>query len=169
MLNAHEMRQRWSADNNVALADATADNCAQKRYYTVEDFERKFDFEGCESIAFYEGQEVGDKFLMLTTGSGHITLPAGVLVVVKGGKAKCNSAGSIFGGGGIRAPPPSRVSDYAPSSADSGYSGSYAGGNSHPSPPRDRTTFNRAPGSTVSVSNCSIAPSDSASNIGARR
>ncbi|KAK4139540.1 uncharacterized protein C8A04DRAFT_32987 [Dichotomopilus funicola] len=169
MINAHELRQSWSVDNKLVLADGTADNCAnKKKYYTVENFEREFKFEKCKSITFYEGQEIGDKFLMSATGSGHIAVPAGVLLVVEGGKARCDSAGSIFGGGGIRAPPPSRVSDYAPSSADSGYSGSYAGGNSHPSPPRDRTTFNRAPGSTVSISNCSIAPSDSASNVGRR-
>lgn len=171
LLTPGNQRRRWSSGSNGTLGN-TADDCANGKAYTVENFEREFDFEGCTNITFYEGQERSEKFLMSTKGSGHMTLPAGVLVVVDGGKARCGSAGSIVGGGGIRAPPPSRVSGYAPSSADSGYSGSYAGGNSHRlSPPRDAASFSR-PSSNVNGGNfddnCSIAPSESVSSVGTR-
>lgn len=91
--------------------------------------------------------------ILLTQGSGHMSLPAGVQVVVQAGFAKCNSGrsatdGSTVIGAGARAPPPSRVAGYAQSSADSGYSGSVAARSNtvdsyRMSPPRDAATFMR--------------------------
>jgi hypothetical protein len=81
-----------------------------------------------------------------------MTLPAGVQVLVRSGYARCEPAASagdastVVGMGmraGARAPPPSRVSGYARSSADSSYS-TYP-----PRPPRDEPSFDRGgPGSS---------------------
>jgi hypothetical protein len=117
------------------------------REFPAANYEREFDFRGCRSIVFLHAERTGreEDVLLLTQGTGHMTLPAGVQVLVQSGYAKwepAGSAGSTVGGGmmGVRAPPSSRVSGYAPSSADSGYSGS--GVTSHrPSPPRDAATF----------------------------
>jgi hypothetical protein len=90
--------------------------------------------------------------ILLTQGSGHMSLPAGVQVVVQAGFAKCSSGrtatdGSTVIGAGARAPPPTRVEGYAQSSADSGYSGSAAARSNtesyRMSPPRDAATFMR--------------------------
>lgn len=132
-------------------------------------YEREFDFRGCRSIVFLHGERTGreEDVLLLTQGSGHMTLPAGVQVLVQSGYAKCEPAASGGGGStvvgrGVRAPPPSRVSGYARSSADSGYSGSgrsYAGsyaGSYRPSPPRDAASFNRGSAGSAYMSACDV-------------
>jgi hypothetical protein len=108
---------------------------------------------------FLHGERTGREtdVLLLTQGSGHMTLPAGVQVLVQSGYARCEAAesgddGSTVVGRGVRAPPPSRVSAYARSSADSAYSGATTrshmpSGNASSyrlSPPRDSASFSRA-------------------------
>jgi hypothetical protein len=81
--------------------------------YAAENYEREFDFRGCRSIVFLHGERTGSEedVLLLTQGSGHMTLPAGVQVLVQSGYAKWEPAGSAGSTvGGERAPPSSRVS-----------------------------------------------------------
>jgi len=93
-----------------------------------------------------------------------MTLPAGVMMLVDSGFCKWGPAASAGGGStvvgmGARAPPPSRASGYARSSADSGYSAqsrSQAGPSYRPSPPRDAASFSRGgPGSSY-MSACNV-------------
>lgn len=101
--------------------------------------------------------------LLLTQGSGHMTLPAGVQVLVQSGYAKCEpaafsaSGSTVVGSRGIRAPPPSRASGYARSSVGSAYSAATATRSSsyRPSPPRDAASFTRGPGSSY-MSACDV-------------
>jgi hypothetical protein len=69
---------------------------------------------------------------MLAQGTGHISLPPNVRVLVQGGYVRSSSSSAddimdgstVVGGSGARAPPPSQVSrsmSYARSSAGSGY------------------------------------------------
>jgi hypothetical protein len=133
-------RRRWSDKTNAVFG---ARDRHEYQEYAAENYEREFDFRGCRSIVFLHGERTGSEedVLLLTQGSGHMTLPAGVQVLVQSGYAKWEPAGSAGSTvGGVRAPPSSRVSGYAPSSADSGYSGS--GATSYrPSPPRDAASF----------------------------
>jgi hypothetical protein len=130
-------RRRWTDKTNAVFSPRDRHESTE---YPAENFEREFDFEDCQSIVFLHGQRTGgeEDVILLTQGSGHMTLPAGVQVLVQSGYSKCEPArGSISSGGdsGIRAPPSSRVgvsaaaapvsqAGYARSSADSGYSGS---------------------------------------------
>ena len=102
--------------------------------------------------------------LLLAQGSGHMTLPAGVQVLVQSGYAKWVPAASAGGGStgvgmGVRAPPSSRVSGYARSSADSGYNGSgrsQAATSYRPSPSRDTASFSRGGDNSSYVSACHV-------------
>ncbi|KAK4239549.1 hypothetical protein C8A03DRAFT_32407 [Achaetomium macrosporum] len=140
MIDAAELRRRWTDKTNAVFSPRDRHEYHE---YPAEDFEREFDFQACRSIVFLHGERTGREtdVILLTQGSGHMTLPAGVQVLVQSGYAKCEpargsigSSGSTVVGGGIRAPPSSRVSAgyapsaaYARSSADSGYSGSASG------------------------------------------
>lgn len=152
-------RRRWSDKTNAVFG---AGDRHEYREYAAENYEREFHFRGCRSIVFLRGERTGgeEDVLLLTQGSGHMTLPADVQVLVQSGYAKWESAGSAAGGstvgGGMRAPPSSRVSGYARSSADSGYSGS--GATSYrPSPPRDAASFMMSRGvSSSQMSACDV-------------
>ncbi|KAK4130363.1 hypothetical protein BT67DRAFT_221034 [Trichocladium antarcticum] len=162
MIDAQEMRRRWTDKTNAVFGPRDR---FEHREYAAESFEREFDFKGCRSIVFLQGERTGREtdVLLLTQGSGHMTLPAGVQVLVQSGYARCEAAdsddsGSTTVGRGVRAPAPSRVSGYALSSADSAYSGAATprshmqSGNAsryRPSPPRDAASFSR--GSTASA------------------
>jgi hypothetical protein len=141
-------RRRWTDKTNVVF---NARDRHDYREYAAEDYEREFHFRGCRNIVFLRGERTGSEedVLLLTQGSGHMTLPAGVQVLVQAGYAKWEPAASAGAGStvgmGVRAPPPSRVSGYARSSVGSSYSAS-ARSNAHtsyrPSPPRDAASFN---------------------------
>lgn len=190
MPSTAELRRRWSAGTEEAFSQAH--RCGEYVEYPAADYERKFDFRGCKSIAFIVGSGSRADLLMSTQGSGQMDLPAGVSVHVKEGFAKFRSCGedeytdaqSTVGGSGIRAPPPSRVS-YADSRAGSSFD--------RRSPPRDGASF-RSGGSSYEDSrsyvsarsarqvplprsnagsrydddNDSIAPSESISSVGSR-
>jgi hypothetical protein len=197
MIDAAELRRRWSDKTTAVFSNSD-------RYDTytfpAENFEREFDFKGCTSIVFLNGVRTGreEDVILLTQGSGHMSLPAGVQVVVQSGFAKSNSSRSVTDGStviaaGAQAPPPSRVAGYAQSSADSGYSGSVAARSNgvdsyRMSPPRDAASFMRGgpvAGAGAGSSewevvgeldgfqdrtrdDCSIAPSESISSVGSR-
>ncbi|KAK4153662.1 hypothetical protein C8A00DRAFT_33613 [Chaetomidium leptoderma] len=154
MIDAQELRRRWTNGTNAVFSPSDRHD---SRVYAAVNYEREFDFRGCSDIIFMRGERTGreEDVILLTHGSGHMTLPAGVQVLVQSGYAKCDSSiadGSTVVGMGARAPPPSRVSGYAHSSADSGYSASGRGtanaDSYRPSPPRDAASFSRAgPGS----------------------
>ncbi|KAH6847012.1 hypothetical protein B0I37DRAFT_414784 [Chaetomium sp. MPI-CAGE-AT-0009] len=162
-IDSAEMRRRWSNQTNADFSGVTK----VSQIYQPEAFERECDFSDCEDIIFWNGQGLetrGDQYIMSVKPSGHASLPAGVRVQVVNGKVKFNSPS-----GGVRAPPPSRVSDYA-------------------SPPRDAAAFMRGgpeASSYMSAANippprsnagyreqirddCSIAPSESISSVGSR-
>lgn len=137
MINTQELRRRWSDRTNAVFSPRDR---FENREYAAETYEREFDFKGCRSIVFLDGNERtghdGSDVLLLTQGSGHMTLPAGVRVLVQSGYARWQPAASVRGGGGsssgastvlgtgVRAPPPSFVSGYcAPSLAGSAYGG----------------------------------------------
>ncbi|KAL2129556.1 hypothetical protein VTI74DRAFT_7605 [Chaetomium olivicolor] len=161
MVDAQELRRRWTDKTNAVFGPSDMHDYHE---YAAENYEREFDFKGCRSIVFLHGHRTGREtdVLLLTQGSGHMTLPAGVQVLVQSGYARWEPAASAGGGStivgmGRRAPPPSRVSGYAHSSADSGYSGS---GRSNAtgyrlSPPRDAASFSRGAGSSY-MSACDI-------------
>lgn len=130
---------------------------------------------------FLDGERTGHDstdVLLLTQGSGHMTLPAGVRVLVQSGYARWQPAASVRGGSdsstvlgtGVRAPPPSRVSGYVPSLVGSAYSGA--------APPRSHASERRSnadgyyrfgppgPGSAASFSRGAPGPS-SAYNMSA--
>ncbi|KAL2019161.1 hypothetical protein VTK56DRAFT_10033 [Thermocarpiscus australiensis] len=163
MLDAQEMRRRWTDKTEAVFSPQDRHDY---REYAAEGYEREFDFRGCKNIMFFTGERIGGDIdvLLLTQGSGHMTVPAGVQVMVQSGYAKCEPAASAGGasssvvGPGIRAPPPSRVSGYARSYADSVYSG--AG--------RASGRSGGGPGS-VYTSARSVAPEDSISSVGSRR
>lgn len=150
-IDAAELRRCWSDKTNAVFSNSDRyDN----RTYAAESFEREFDFKDCNNIVFMKGAGTAEKdMIMMTQGSGHLLLPPGVRVIMSGGYVKCNSERSVTDGStaigtGARAPPPSRVEGaYAHSSADSGYSGSVARGNTvdsyNMSPPRDAAAFMR--------------------------
>lgn len=112
-----------------------------------------------------DGRRGGEDLLLMARGSGHVTLPAGVQVRVVAGSVKLApqpAAGdSVVGSsyGGYRAPPPTRATSYAGSSASSASAyRSAQGSNSNgshatyrgepPSPPRSSAGF-RGNGSHV--------------------
>ncbi|KAK4245522.1 hypothetical protein C7999DRAFT_42934 [Corynascus novoguineensis] len=137
VLDAQEMRRRWSDRPKASFGRA---DLHEEHEFAATDYEREFHFRDCRNILFRHGEDV----LLLTQGSGHMTLPAKVRVLVQSGYAKCEPAGSkAFSG--FRAPPPSRVSGYARSSAGSACSGSIAATNSYHlnKPPRDAASFTR--------------------------
>ncbi|KAJ4286864.1 hypothetical protein N0V88_007876 [Collariella sp. IMI 366227] len=158
MVDAQELRRRWT-DRTKAIFSPRDQH--DYREYAAENYEREFDFKGCRSIVFLHGERTGREtdVLLLAQGSGHMTLPAGVQVLVQSGYARCEPAASaggstVVGTLGARAPPPSRVSGYARSSADSGYSRGHATVY-HASPPRDAASFNRPAGSSY-MSACNL-------------
>jgi hypothetical protein len=156
-------RRRWSDKTNAVFNPRDRH---EYREYAAENYEREFDFRGCRSIVFLHGERTGreEDVILLTQGSGHMTLPAGVQVLVQSGYAKWDPARSAGGGStvvgmGVRAPPSSRVSGYARSSADSGYSGSgrsNAPNNYRLSPPRDAASFSRGSGGSSYMSACDV-------------
>ncbi|KAK3309249.1 uncharacterized protein B0T15DRAFT_135611 [Chaetomium strumarium] len=141
LIDAAELRRRWTDKTNAVFSPRDRHESTE---YPAVDFEREFDFEDCQSIVFLHGERTGSPtdVILMTQGSGHMTLPANVQVLVQSGYSKCepargslSSGGSTVVGAGIRAPPSSRVgvstaaapvsqAGYARSSADSGYSGS---------------------------------------------
>ncbi|KAH6623879.1 hypothetical protein F5144DRAFT_374474 [Chaetomium tenue] len=150
-IDAAELRRRWSDKTTAVFSNSDR---YDSRTFPAETFEREFDFKSCDNIVFMNGVRTGrpEDVILLTKGSGHMSLPANVQVIVSGGFAKCNSErsvtdGSTVIGAGARAPPPSRVEGaYAHSSADSGYSGSVRGNtvdSYRMSPPRDAAAFMR--------------------------
>jgi hypothetical protein len=157
-IDSAEMRRRWSNQTNADFSGITKAD----KTYPAEDYERECDFSDCDSIVFWNGQGTkSEDYIMAVQHSGHVSLPAGVKVEVKNGRVKVSSPS-----GGVRAPPPSRVSDYA-------------------SPPRDAAAFMRGgpeASSYMSAANippprsnaggfrddCSIAPSESISSVGSR-
>lgn len=153
IIDAQELRRRWTDKTNAVFGPRDR---YDEHTYPAADYEREFDFKGCRNIVFLRAERTGSEedVILLTQGSGHMTLPAKVQVLVQSGYVKCEPAASaggagyastIVGGPGIRAPPPSRVSGYAPSSAGSAYSGAVPHGSSssryQPSPPRDASRF----------------------------
>lgn len=104
----------------------------------------------------------GEDMLLMASGSGHVSLPAGVQVRVTSGSVKYDAVAgqngdrSVVGssyGPGYRAPPPTRATSYAGSSASSSLyrsardddRASQASRDTYrPSPPRDQATFSRA-------------------------
>ncbi|KAK3686207.1 hypothetical protein B0T22DRAFT_518775 [Podospora appendiculata] len=158
---ARQVRNSWTDKTDAVFYPADR---REYHEYPAADYPRELDFKGCRSIVFLKGERTGgeDDTLLLTNGSGHITLPAGVQVLVTSGFAKCEPAYGSAGAGsaigvGVRAPPPSRVGG-----ASSSYAGSAAGGSSYsrgesrvstgtyrqsmPSPPRDGASFSRVSG-----------------------
>ncbi|KAL1839096.1 hypothetical protein VTJ49DRAFT_1864 [Mycothermus thermophilus] len=167
-VDAAELRRRWTDKTSAVFSTREMPSNLE---FPAENFEREFDFADCEHIIFLQGKRTGteDDVILLAKGSGHMTLPAGVQVVVQSGYAKWAPAGSAGSTAGTRAPPPSRVSGYAPSSANSGYGASY-----RPSTPRDAGGWEvvdevRGYGSSRFNDNDSIAPSESISSVGSRR
>ncbi|KAK1834897.1 hypothetical protein QBC39DRAFT_181436 [Podospora conica] len=154
MLDAAEMRRRWSDKTEASFTRADFHN---EVVFGPEDQELELDFQGCQSIVFMDGDSTrGEDMLMLVRGSGHMTLPAGVQVRMTAGAFKYRApAGSVVGsshGPGYRAPPPTRATSYAGSSAPSGYRNDDRSQSSRetfrPSPPRDQAGFSR-PGTHV--------------------
>ncbi|KAL2265931.1 hypothetical protein VTJ83DRAFT_5283 [Remersonia thermophila] len=92
-VDAAELRRRWSDKTNAVFS-------ARDRYeyqeYPAANFEREFDFGDCGDIVFMRGERMGtgEDVILLAKGSGHMTLPAGVQVVVRAGYAKWAPAGS---------------------------------------------------------------------------
>ncbi|KAK3328645.1 hypothetical protein B0T19DRAFT_442534 [Cercophora scortea] len=151
---AREVRNSWSDRTNANFGPADR---LEYHEYPVADYQRELDFQGCTSIVFRDGN---DETLLMTKGSGSITLPAGVKVTVRSGFAKCEPV--YESGAGVRAPPPTRVDGGA-----SSYAGSAAGGRpgpsysrtesrvstgtyrqTMPSPPRDGASFTRSSSSS---------------------
>ncbi|KAK3905492.1 hypothetical protein C8A05DRAFT_30661 [Staphylotrichum tortipilum] len=162
-MDAQELRRRWTDKTNAVFGPRDRIDYQE---YPAENYEREVDFRGCRSIVFLHGERTGteEDVLLLAQGSGHMTLPAGVMMLVESGFCKWVPAASAGGGStvvgmGVRAPPSSRVSGYARSSADSGYSGQARGqaaSTYRPSPPRDAASFTRSgPGSSY-MSACNV-------------
>ncbi len=163
-LTRRYQRRRWTDKTNAVFRPSDRRDYHE---YPAENYEREFDFRGCRSIVFLHGERTGteEDVLLLTQGSGHMTLPAGVQVLVQSGYAKWVPAASGGGGStvvgmGVRAPPSSRVSAYARSSADSGYNGS--GRSQAPtasyraSLPRDAASFSRGGPGSPYMSACDV-------------
>ncbi|KAM7200372.1 hypothetical protein V8F20_005349 [Naviculisporaceae sp. PSN 640] len=133
VVSAQELRRRWSDKCSASFSPSHRASSDEK--IPAEPYEREFDFKGCRAIVFANGASrrsdgiiEGEDIIMLTQGTGHMTLPAGVQVIVNSGYVKWEAAGSS----GIRAPPASRVG--APSDVGSSYSGySRSGGSQAPS------------------------------------
>lgn len=148
ILDAAEMRRRWSDKTNATFS---RDDFQKELVYGPENHELEVDFEGCESIVFMDGDSTrGEDLLMMAKGTGHMSVPAGVQLRVVAGKVKIMAAAnrgpgsSVVGssyGSGNQAPPPTRVSGYAESSANSGYE---SGTTFQPSPPRNQAGFRQA-------------------------
>ncbi|KAK4120993.1 hypothetical protein N657DRAFT_658028 [Parathielavia appendiculata] len=170
MIDAQELRRRWTDHPRPGIVFHPRDDRHEYREYAPEPYEREFHFRGCRSIVFLRGERTGteEDVILMTQGSGHMALPAGVQVLVQSGYAKWEPAASaggsgstVVGGmgtsGGSRAPPPSRVSSYARSSTGySAYSPSAAGRSNTqgyvPGPPRGS--------SYMSACNVPLPPSD---------
>ncbi|KAK3324923.1 hypothetical protein B0H66DRAFT_107443 [Apodospora peruviana] len=122
VVSTQELRRRWTDKSNAVFYPS--DRCSTAQEYAATDHEREFDFKGCRNIVFLSGKRTGAEsdVLLLAKGSGHMTLPAGVQVLVDSGFVKCEPAYGSSGAGssvgvGVRAPPPSRAaSSYAGSS-----------------------------------------------------
>ncbi|KAK3291806.1 uncharacterized protein B0H64DRAFT_240758 [Chaetomium fimeti] len=163
MIDAAELRRRWSDKTNAVFS---AGDRQDSHTFAAESFEREFDFKGCQSIVFLNGVRTGreEDVILLTQGTGHMALPAGVQVLVQSGFVKCNSPsrdGASIVGPGARAPPPTLAAGYAPSSADSGYSGSVRGNtvdSYRMSPPRDAAAFMRGPPAASSYMSAADIP-----------
>ncbi|KAK4215068.1 hypothetical protein QBC37DRAFT_419912 [Rhypophila decipiens] len=201
VVSTQELRRRWTDKSNATFLPSNRASSDEK--IPAESYEREFDFKGCRAIVFANGEThrsdgivEGQDIILLTQGTGHLTLPAGVQVIVNSGYVKWEAAGR----GGSRAPPGSRTS--APSEVGSSYSGySRASGSGSaapsgyglrraetmPSPPTGRSRVGSSAGSYVSAravplppslvsgglndmadDNCSIAPSESISSVGSR-
>ncbi|KAK4096711.1 hypothetical protein N658DRAFT_562271 [Parathielavia hyrcaniae] len=181
-VSAHELRTRWTTHPKPGVVFHPRDDRHEYREYPAANYERDFHFRGCRSIVFLRAERDGTEkdVILLTQGSGHMTLPAKVRVVVQSGHAKWEPAASATAGGsssgastvvggpggmssgGFRAPPPSRASGYARSST--GYSAytssspSAAGGRSNAQayllgPPRRSSSY-------MSACNVPLPPSD---------
>ncbi|SPQ25002.1 505aeaae-2d89-42e1-a88c-b0b659619966 [Thermothielavioides terrestris] len=153
-VDTQELRRRFTNKTNAVFSRS---DWHDDREYAAVNYERVFDFSGCKDIIFQRGRE--DDVLMLAHGSGHMTLPAGVRVRVLSGYARCAPAapdsvgsGSTVVGSGVRAPPPSRVSAYAHSSAGSGYARSSAGSAYAPS----AASFHRGGARSSYMSACGV-------------
>ncbi|KAK0609602.1 hypothetical protein B0T17DRAFT_458585, partial [Bombardia bombarda] len=82
-------RRRWST--NTTATFSPSDRHSSPHTYTAESYEREFDFKGCRNIVFLHGRPTGleSDVLLMAQGTGHMTLPAGVQVLVESGYAKC--------------------------------------------------------------------------------
>ncbi|KAL2262651.1 hypothetical protein VTK26DRAFT_576 [Humicola hyalothermophila] len=182
-IDAQELRRRWSDKTNAMFSPR--DRFDGEHTYPAEAYEREFDFKGCNKIVFLdgEGKRRPEDVILFTQGSGHMTLPAGVEVLVYSGYAKWEpaaSAGSAYSGAvtarggssGYWPSPPREVS--RSNSYAAGPASNYMSGRGHSADPGDwevveevsdfgaRTGRNRDDA-------CSIGPNDSISSVGANQ
>lgn len=170
MCDAAEMRRRWSDKPATVLS---GQDFHEEYVYGPSNRELDLDFQDCRSIVFMdgEGRRGGLDLLLMASGSGHVTLPKGVQVRVVAGKVKValdeasgSSADSVVGSsyGGYRAPPPTRASSYAGSSASSAYSSARASQASastyRPNPPRTAADASRAGSHVGTLANARRVP-----------
>ncbi|KAK1750164.1 hypothetical protein QBC47DRAFT_418458 [Echria macrotheca] len=180
MLDAQEMRRRWSDKTNAVFGRS---DYHESYSYGPLNQELELDFQNCRSIVFMdgEGRRGGEDLLLMARGSGHVTLPKGVQVRVEAGSVKItgnrygrseadrdsgiDTGSSVVSASyGGRAPPPTRATSYAGSSASSAYRSavgqSHAGSNStfRPSPPRDIAAFSRAGSHVGTLANARRVP-----------
>ncbi|KAK0742577.1 hypothetical protein B0T21DRAFT_283242 [Apiosordaria backusii] len=93
MIDAQELRRRWSDKTEAVFSPSDLSNYVE---IPARNYERVFDFQSCKSIVFLKGVRTGapEDVILMSQGSGHMVLPAGVQVLVTDGYAKCASESS---------------------------------------------------------------------------
>ncbi|KAK0716125.1 hypothetical protein B0H67DRAFT_554505 [Lasiosphaeris hirsuta] len=113
--NAHSIRESLVMDPSVTIPQSNH----HASLTVAEQRPLEVDFQGCESVVFWDGpSRTGDKYLLHTKGTGRVSLPAGVQMHVTNGKVLLRQA-------------PARQSAGA-STVGAGY-GSYRDGSASPS------------------------------------
>ncbi|KAK4195039.1 hypothetical protein QBC40DRAFT_186758 [Triangularia verruculosa] len=90
MIDAQELRRRWTDKTAAVFGPADLSNHVE---FPARNYERTFDFKGCKSIVFLHGERKGteEDVILMSQGTGHMVLPAGVQVIVTEGYSKCST------------------------------------------------------------------------------
>ncbi|KAK0668049.1 hypothetical protein QBC41DRAFT_252847 [Cercophora samala] len=93
MIDAQELRRRWSDKTEAVFSPADLSNYVE---IPARNYERTFHFQSCKSIVFLKGERTGapEDVILMSQGSGHMVLPAGVQVLVTDGYTKCSTDAS---------------------------------------------------------------------------
>ena len=142
----------WNTNNPIELNDNDAVRTNRLEVPAAGKY-RHFVFEDCQSVIFYKEKAPDSQPDLIVqkpsnNPTGNIVVPPGVRLIVNGGRMR-----EIPISAGTSAPPPSSVSGYEGNYSLSGSSGKY-------------TPAVHAQDNASTVSQSTVYPHDSASNVG---